>query len=172
MPGRPPPSFRLVTSLVAGGILLAGIAAVVGPGHDGGAAQVVLDHRVIVPNLAADSANAPTSTPTATPTTGTCASATGDIVALDKAGETVTVNAQGLMTGWYIVSESGNQRFDFPDGYVGNGNVTIYSGTPQFTNSQSMLWWSGSNLWNNGSDDDATLFDCNDTQRDFFEDGM
>ncbi len=89
----------------------------------------------------------PTNTPTPTATVAAvCGGSSGDITALNKVGETVTVNAQGLMTGWYIISESGNQQFNFPNGYVGNGTVTIYSATPAFTNTQTTLWWSAANL--------------------------
>ncbi|MBI5949914.1 MAG: hypothetical protein HY875_17390 [Chloroflexi bacterium] len=111
-------------------------------------------------------------TPTATSPSATCGGSTGDIIALDKVAETVTVNAQGPMTGWYVISQAGNQRFDFPADYVGTGNVVISSDVPAFAGTQATLWWSASPVWNNSSNDDALLFDCNDVQRDFFEDGM
>ncbi len=76
------------------------------------------------------------------------------------------------MTGWYIISESGNQRFDFPTGYVGSGSVQIRSGVAQFPNTQTELWWSGANLWNNSSDDDAFLYNCLGPQVDFFDAGQ
>jgi hypothetical protein len=114
---------------------------------------------------------ASTSTPTATATTGACGGATAEITALDKGGETVSVTGTGNMTGWYLISESGSQRFDFPNGFTLNGTVTIYSGTTQFPNTPTSLWWSGSNFWNNSSDDDAFLYNCTGGLVDVFEDG-
>ncbi|MBI2766230.1 MAG: MBL fold metallo-hydrolase [Chloroflexi bacterium] len=114
----------------------------------------------------------PTPTPTPTPTTAvTCGSATATITALDKVGEVVTVSGAGLMTGWYIISESGNQRFDFPSGFTLSGSVQVKSGTPQFANSATMLWWSAAALWTNSSDDDAFLYNCQGSLVSTFEDG-
>ena len=113
----------------------------------------------------------PTNTPTATPTQGACGGATATITSLNKITEIVTVNGSGDMTGWYLISLTGNQRYDFPNGFNLSGTVTIHSATAQFTDTPTDLWWTGANLWNNSSNDDAALFNCNDQQVSFFDDG-
>jgi hypothetical protein len=65
----------------------------------------------------------------------------------------------------------GSQTFTFPNGYVANGTFTVISSTPQFANTQSQLWWTTANIWNNASNDDAALFNCLGQQVDFFDDG-
>ena len=101
-----------------------------------------------------------------------CNGATADIIALDKVGEIVTITGSGNLTGWYIISLAGNQRFDFPNGFVAGGLVQIKSGVAQFANTQSMLWWTSASQWNNATNDDAVLFNCLDQQVDFFDDGF
>lgn len=130
------------------------------------------------PTPSPTSGAAPTATPTppgtATPTptvAGSCSSASAIITGLDKVGEVVTISGSGNLSGWYLISERGNQRFDFPNNFTLSGTVQIRSGTPAFPNSSSQLWWTASNQWNNSDDDDATLYDCNGQQRSYFEDG-
>lgn len=115
-----------------------------------------------------------TPTPTPTPTQLTCSAATATITGLNKSGspETVTIAGAGLLTGWYLISENGNQRFDFPAGYVLSGTVTIQSGPGATDNPPSVLLWSTTNLWNNSADDDAFLYDCNGSLRNSFDDGV
>jgi hypothetical protein len=118
----------------------------------------------------------PTATPTtvtATPTVGGCSAATATITGLSKSSnpETVTVSGNGLLTGWYIISESGNQRFDFPAGYTLSGSVTIASASAATANPPSVLLWTTQNVWNNSADDDAFLYDCQGVLRSTFEDG-
>jgi hypothetical protein len=115
----------------------------------------------------------PTNTPTPTATVQTCGSATALITNLNKGGnpETVTISGNGLLAGWYVISENGNQRFDFPAGYVLSGTVTLASGPAAAANPPGTLVWTTQNIWNNASDDDAFLHDCNGTLRSTFEDG-
>ena len=113
----------------------------------------------------------PTQSPTATPTPGVCGGATAEITGLDKAGEIVTLSGTGNMTGWTLTSTAGSQTFNFPAGFVANGTFTIHSDTPQFANTSNALWWSVSPLWNNATNDDAVLYNCNGVQVDFFDDG-
>ena len=115
-------------------------------------------------------ASAPTLTATATTTT--CGGANATITALDKVGEVVTVTGSGTMTDWYVISETGSQRFDFPSGFVLTGSVQVKSGTGQFSNTSSALWWTTANVWNNSSNDDALLFNCAGTQVSRFDDGQ
>ncbi len=112
-------------------------------------------------------------TATASPTVGGCSAATATITALNKSGnpETVTISGSGLLTGWYLISESGNQRYDFPAGYTLSGTVTIASGSAASSNPPGTLLWTTANVWNNTSDDDAFLYDCQGTLKSTFEDG-
>ncbi len=114
--------------------------------------------------------SAPTPTPTV-PVTAACNGATATVTALDKLGEHVYVSGSGLMTGWYLVSENGNQRFDFPAGFILNGQVTIVSGRNPFANSATALWWVASTVWNNTDNDDALLYDCTGRLVHRFDDG-
>jgi hypothetical protein len=112
-------------------------------------------------------------TPTSTPV-GVCGGATATITGLDKSSqpEVVTINGSGNLTGWYLISLTGNQRFDFPSGFVAAGTVQIESYTPEFTNTSTMLWWTAAAVWNNSSNDDAALYNCVGTQVSFFDDGV
>lgn len=113
-----------------------------------------------------------TPTPPATPTPGgTCAAAAARITRLDKGAEFVRIEGSGDLTGWYLVSERGSQRFDFPPGFVLNGWVEVWSGVPQFANTVTSLWWSGEKNWNNSENDDALLFDCTGRLVQRFDDG-
>ncbi|MFN0146624.1 MAG: hypothetical protein ACKVT1_08945 [Dehalococcoidia bacterium] len=115
-----------------------------------------------------------TPTPTASPTTTatTCGAANATITALDKVGESVSVTGTGNLTGWYLISTNGNQRFDFPQGFTLAGTVLIRSAVAQFANSSSQLWWTAASQWNNSQNDDAVLYDCLGTARSTFDDGQ
>ncbi len=121
---------------------------------------------------------APTATPTRTPTPpatptpgGACTAATARVVSLNKAAEVVVIEGSGDLTGWYLISERGNQRFDFPAGFVLAGRVEVWSGVPQFANTPTRLWWSEQTFWNNTQDDDALLYDCTGRLVQRFDDG-
>ena len=80
----------------------------------------------------------PTTTPTTSPTpvkvapveSENCDDAAARITDLDKRGppEAVTISGAGDLTGWYLVSVRGAQRFDFPDGLFLDGSVRVLSG--------------------------------------------
>jgi micrococcal nuclease len=133
-----------------------------------------------VPGTPTPKVGAPTS-PAATPTPsvptasrtapGTCHPASATISSLDKVLETVTVVGSGDLTGWYLVSTRGNQRFNFPPGFELSGSVQIRSGTAAFANSTAQLWWTAATQWNNSEDDDAALNNCAGVQVDYFDDG-
>jgi micrococcal nuclease len=115
----------------------------------------------------------PVGTATPSPTVpATCASSSATVSALDKVLEVVTISGSGNMTGWYLVSVRGNQRFDFPADFVLNGSVQIRSGTPAFANSATQLWWTDATQWNNTENDDAVLYNCSGQQVSYFDDGM
>lgn len=133
-------------------------------------ADITCAVMTVTPSPTGSATSTPTATPTSTPSV--CGGATGSITALDKQDEVVTVSGSGNMTGWYLISEAGNQRFDFPSGFTASGPVQIRSGVAQFPNGASELWWTSSNIWNNADDDDAMLFDCLGQLRSTFEDGV
>jgi hypothetical protein len=87
-------------------------------------------------------------------------------------GETVTVSGSGTMTGWYIISTNGSQRFDFPAGYVLGGSVVIRSNVAAFPPSPTQLWWTTAAVWNNTQNDDAQLFNCQGMLVQTFDDGQ
>lgn len=123
----------------------------------------------------AQSATPPTTpigTATPTPTVSSaCGSASAQITALDKVLEVVTVSGSGNLTGWYLISVRGNQRFDFPSNFTLNGSVQIRSGAAAFPNTSAQLWWSAASQWNNSEDDDAILYNCSGQQASYFDDG-
>ena len=117
----------------------------------------------------------PTPTATATPTPTVplvCGGTRATITALDKLGERVTVSGTGDMTGWFLISEGGNQRFDFPSGFMLSGAVQIVSGRNPFAATATSLWWVTSTVWSNTTDDDALLYDCTGKLVMRFDDGM
>lgn len=89
-----------------------------------------------------------------------CTEATGALAALDKAAETVSVTGSGALGGWYVISERGNQRYEFPDDFVLEGTVAVWSGVPEFADDPSRLWWTAESMWNNGEPDAAALYTC------------
>lgn len=84
------------------------------------------------------------------------------ITGLDLAGEKVTIKNSGStnvdLSGWYIISVEGNQKFSFPSGTVIKPGVSIkiVSG-PNAVAGTNQLVWSKANIWNN-SGDTARLF--------------
>ncbi len=128
---------------------------------------------------------APTPAPTATATSppspaaaapaesNLCGGASARITDLDKRGtpEVVTITGAGDLTGWHLVSVRGNQRFDFPDGFVLDGSVRILSGAEPAPDTASQLSWNRQNVWNNAADDDAELYDCAGALVSAFDDG-
>lgn len=101
-------------------------------------------------------AEPPTPTPTSTPVP--CDQVTVRITALDKRAEIVTLEGAGDLTGWQIRSELGGQVFLFPKGFVMTGvTVQVFSGRPQFGNTDTQLWWDAQSMWNNSDPDPAVL---------------
>ena len=125
------------------------------------------------PTATATPSPTPQGTATPTPTVGSlCQAATATITGLDKFGEVVTVSGSGNMTGWYVISVKGQQRFDFPGNFTLNGSVQIRSGTPAFPNTPATLWWTAASQWSNSDNDDAVLYNCTGQQVSYFDDGM
>lgn len=118
-----------------------------------------------------------TPTATATPTENpdpTCSGGQAEITGLSKTTnpETVTITGSGNLSGWYLISENGNQRFDFPEGFVLNGSLEVRSGSAATGDGTTSLLWTTGNIWNNTEDDDAFLWNCDDFFRSSFEDGV
>ncbi|KKB34158.1 S-layer homology domain-containing protein [Bacillus thermotolerans] len=90
---------------------------------------------------------------------------TGDvrIVSKDVSKEIVAIknfdNVAIDMTGWQLVSVEGNQRYEFPAGYVLQPGATVYVtvGPNAADQPPTYLKWTGSYIWNN-SGDAAQLF--------------
>ena len=78
---------------------------------------------------------------------------------VDKVAEIVTIKNTGTsdvnLSGWVLVSVTGNQRYTFPSYSLKAGaSVTVASGT-----ATGDLKWTTSNMWNNSSSDPAQLYD-------------
>ena len=102
-----------------------------------------------------------------------CGGATAEITSLDKAGkpEVITVTGSGNLTRWFLISVTGMQRFDFPDGFILDGDVRVLSGDDTAPDTVSQLFWTTRNVWNNSLDDDAQLYDCAGVLVHSFDDG-
>jgi endonuclease/exonuclease/phosphatase family metal-dependent hydrolase len=92
------------------------------------------------------------------------------IESVDLGDEVVIIKNNGNdvdMTGWTIVSKTGNQKYNFPESFILKSNTTvqIVSGQGKKGNGKSILKWSGSYIWNNDGDiceiynDKGTLVD-------------
>ncbi len=79
------------------------------------------------------------------------------IVSIDLAEEIVTLknnsNLDVNLTGWKLVSVTGNQTFDFPSDYIltAGATVNVLSGRGAIEGINS-LKWTGSHIWNNEGD--------------------
>lgn len=100
-----------------------------------------------------------------------CTEATAEITALDKGPESIAVTGTGALGGWYLVSERGNQRYEFADDFVIDGTVVIWSGVPRFDGDASRLWWTEEPVWNNSQADPAALYRCTGELASRWEDG-
>lgn len=98
--------------------------------------------------------------PTPGATSGLATSARGvEIISVNKSAEIVTIKNNGttdvLMSYWYLVSVTGNQRFVFPSCYLKAGaSLTIASG-----GARGDFIWTNSDVWNNSKSDPAQLYD-------------
>lgn len=81
------------------------------------------------------------------------------ISGLDKRAECVSVKNLSDkdidLTGWYIISVTGNQRFNFPDRYIikAGAEVKVVS-----YEASGDLIWTTANMWNNSKHDPAELY--------------
>jgi len=80
------------------------------------------------------------------------------ITNLDVSDEKVTIcnntDEDVDLTGWALVSEVGNQKFNFPDGYILRAGkcVNILSGRGAIDEPPANLKWTGAYVWNNDGD--------------------
>ncbi|KUG05283.1 hypothetical protein ASZ90_017356 [hydrocarbon metagenome] len=80
------------------------------------------------------------------------------ITNIDLQGEVVTIKNNSIwtvdMTGWYLVSVTGNQTFYFPNNFTLAGGDTVYitSGKGAIDQYPTYLKWTGSYIWNNDGD--------------------
>ncbi|MDO0822696.1 MBL fold metallo-hydrolase [Desulfosporosinus nitroreducens] len=83
---------------------------------------------------------------------------------VDLRGEVVTITNRGNtavnLTGWKLVSEVGNQIYNFPTDttLTAGGSLKVVSGEKARAGSDSLLW-TESNIWNNDGDP-AALYDA------------
>jgi len=86
------------------------------------------------------------------------------ITSLDVFDEKVTIcnntDEDVDLTGWVLISEVGNQKFNFPDGYILKAGecVNILSGRNAIDEPPANLKWTGAYVWNN-NEDIAALYD-------------
>lgn len=78
---------------------------------------------------------------------------------LDKRAEFVEIankSQQSIdLTGWYIVSVTGNQTFYFPDGYILEAGKSIKIASADAVGD---IQWTTANIWNNSKSDPAKLY--------------
>ena len=86
------------------------------------------------------------------------------INALDKGAEYIEItnssNESIDLTGWYIVSVKGNQKYTFPDGYTLDAGASIKVASGK---ANGDLQWTTDNVWNNSESDSAELYDNSGT---------
>lgn len=114
--------------------------------------------KPVAPPSSGSSSPTPTSTPsTPPPTVPTSSSGGVSIKSIDLRAEIVTLanssSSSVDLTGWKIISETGNQTFFFPEGTtipVG-GTLQILSATG-IQAGPNQLIWGKANIWNNDGD--------------------
>lgn len=106
--------------------------------------------------------NSPSAAPSVAPTPSPSVEAVSKVVisSVDKKGEIVKIKNTGNtdvnMTGWVLVSVTGEQRFTFPSYTLkAGGTVSIASG-----DASGDLKWTSKNIWNNSESDPAELYDA------------
>lgn len=83
------------------------------------------------------------------------------ITGLDKRAECVYVSNKSNididLTGWYIVSVTGDQKYEFPKGYIipANSEIKVVS-----YEAVGDLVWTTANIWNNSKSDPAELYNA------------
>lgn len=135
--------------------------------------------EMVVPSVAPTetpltATSTPTPTPTTSPETTAAPSSVSEnapaevsvavpvvITGLDKKAEYVSIkNASDKdidLTGWYILSVTGEQKYKFPDGYIIKAGAEIKVVSYQATGD---LVWTTANMWNNTKSDPAELYNA------------
>lgn len=62
------------------------------------------------------------------------------------------------MSGWVLVSVTGNQRFTFPN-YILKSGSTVSVGGYSSKDNVDLVWEQGRGIWNNSKDDPGELYD-------------
>nr|BDD46659.1 hypothetical protein 2 [Bacillales bacterium] len=81
-----------------------------------------------------------------------------DLVSVDLGDEVVVIKNTGSsdidLSGWFLLSVTGNQTYYFPEGYIleSGATVKIVSGRGATDNPPSQLKWTGRYIWNNDGD--------------------
>lgn len=84
-----------------------------------------------------------------------------NIVKIDKVAEIATIKNNSSedidITGWIIVSVTGNQKFTFPSYVIKSGDeITVTSG--KNNKNDGSFYWGKANVWNNSKDDPGELY--------------
>lgn len=122
----------------------------------------------------------PTPTPTPAPSPSPTPTPTGisgpdvRIIDLDKVAEYIIIKNFGSsavdMTGWWIMSIRGEQKFYFPAGYTLNASQECKIAGYGAAGTGDFVWEDGRGVWNNSSDDDGALYDNTSTQASYWDD--
>ncbi len=88
-----------------------------------------------------------------------------EIIGIDLRSEIVTINNTGSepvdLSGWELVSQKGDQAFNFPAGTVITPGETLkVKSGPDAQAGTNSLVWTNKNIWNNQGDPGA-LYDLN-----------
>jgi len=115
--------------------------------------------KIIESNINEVPANTPTNTNNSNvPTTSTVNNSAVIITGIDLSKEIVTIkntsNENVNMSGWKLISITGNQTFSFPYGFILGPStiVKVVSGRNASGDGVSTLKWTGSYIWNNDGD--------------------
>ena len=87
-----------------------------------------------------------------------------EITKVDKVNETVTIKNNSNKTidlsDWYLLSYAGNQKYNFPEGYIlkQGAEVNITSGKNAYEDGTTNLKWTTKNIWSNSKRDPAYLY--------------
>ncbi len=124
---------------------------------------------VLVPSNTSPAPAAPDNPPTNTPVppmvAPPVAGSAVQIVNLNKSDEYVVIENKGTdaiaLAGWVLVSEKGNQRYSFPNGFIlsPGASVTVWAIKLGANNATNLYSGFSSNIWNNSDRDDAVLLD-------------
>jgi len=114
-----------------------------------------------LPPIIASPASPASSTPGPVQPVPAIAAGSVMISSIDLSGEVVTLKNTGdtvaNLTGWKLVSERGNQTYNFPSGTTlpGGETLKVVSGKNAQAGTNVLVWTTDENIWNNSGDPGA-----------------